>query len=236
VADDLVLARVSGLLRANRRAITQHGDAVGDAEDLVELVGDVDAGDAAFPQIAQDVEQDQHLVLGQRGGGFVENEDLRVLGERLDDLDELLLPHAERAHRRGRIEIDLETIQQRLRLAIHARPVDEGSPAAWFAAEEDVFRHRHLLHERQFLINHREPGLLRVFDRFKACLDAIHLKAAFVAAMRMNAGEQLDERALARAVFTAQRVDFALAEVKRHILKRGDAGEALGDVVGAEDR
>jgi hypothetical protein len=107
------------------------------------------------------------------------------------------------------IEIDLETIQQRLRLAIHARPVDECAPAAWFASEEDVFSDRHLLHESQFLINHRQPGLLGVIDRFKACFDTIHLKSSFIAAMRMNAGEQLDERALARAVFTAQRVDFA---------------------------
>jgi hypothetical protein len=115
------------------------------------------------------------------------------------------------------------------------RPVDERTPAPRFASEEDVFSDRHLLHQGQFLINHRQPGLFGVIDGCKTCFGTIHLKASLIAAMRMNAGEQLDQRALARAVFTAQRVDFACLKIKRNILERGDAGEALGQVMGGED-
>jgi hypothetical protein len=35
-------------------------------------------------------------------------------------------------------------------------------PSVAVHAEEDVFRHRHLLHERQFLINDRDARLLRI--------------------------------------------------------------------------
>ena len=57
---------------------------------------------------------------------------------------------------------------------------------------------------------------------------------ALVAAMRMQAGEELDQGGLARAVLAAQRVDLARAQVKAHLAQRGDAGEALRDGTGFE--
>jgi hypothetical protein len=58
-------------------------------------VRDVNAGDAPFAKVTQDVEEHEHFMFSECGGGFVEDEDLRVFGQSLYDFDELLLPHAE---------------------------------------------------------------------------------------------------------------------------------------------
>ena len=48
----------------------------------------------------------------------------------------------------------------------------------------------------------------------------------------MNAGEQLDERALARAIFAAKRMNFAILQVEADTIEGNNAGEALGDGAG----
>ncbi len=115
VPDDFGLVRLRGLERDDRRAVAQHGDAIADRKDFVEFVRDVDARDASTAQIAQDVEQDQDFVLGERGGRFVQDEDPGILRKRFDDLDELLLPDAELRHGQGGIDLDLELLQEQPR-------------------------------------------------------------------------------------------------------------------------
>jgi hypothetical protein len=91
--------------------------------------------------------------------------------------------------------------------------------------------HRHFFNEREFLVNHRQSGFLRVFDCGEFCFFSIHIEASFIAAMGMNAGEQFDQRALACAVLTTQRMDLTFAKVKGDILERGDSWETFGDVL-----
>jgi hypothetical protein len=55
----------------DRPPVPQNGDAVGHAEDLVELVRDVDHPDAALAQAAEDVEERLDFGLGQRGRRLV---------------------------------------------------------------------------------------------------------------------------------------------------------------------
>ncbi len=47
--DQLVRPGVGDLLLADQPAVAQHGDAIGDAEDLVEAMRDIDHADAALP-------------------------------------------------------------------------------------------------------------------------------------------------------------------------------------------
>ena len=54
---------------------------------------------------------------------------------------------------------------------------------------------------------------------------AVDLNCAAVRLMR--AGDDLDERGFARAVFAEQRVDFARAKVKRHTLERTHRAEGF---------
>ena len=48
---------------------------------------------------------------------------------------------------------------------------------------------------------------------------------------RVDAGEDLPERALAGAVLAAERVTRAGGDLERHVLERHHAGKPLGDVI-----
>jgi hypothetical protein len=58
---------------------------------------------------------------------------------------------------------------------------------------------------------------------------------AFVAAVRVQAGEELDQGRFAGAVLPAERVDFPNTQIKRDVAERDDAGKALRDLTSSED-
>ena len=93
----------------DRRAVAQDGDLVGDAGDLVQLVRDDDRGDALALELEQEVEQRLAVGLVEAGGRLVEDQELHALGERLGDLDQLLLADAEIGDQRRRrlVQADL---------------------------------------------------------------------------------------------------------------------------------
>jgi hypothetical protein len=66
-------------------------------EDLLEPVAHEENRDAAVARLADDREQPLHLVRGERGGWLIEDEHARIDGERLGDLDQLLVGHRETA-------------------------------------------------------------------------------------------------------------------------------------------
>jgi len=235
VADEFAFCRRTGLGGEDGGAVAEHGDAIREGEDFVEPVRDVDAGDAARAQVAEDGEEHLHFMLGERGGGFVEDEDARVLGQRLDDFDELLFAHAEPPDGRGGIDGDAEAVEQRASVAVHARPVDE--PAAGRrGAEEDILGDGHLIDECELLIDDRDPGALGVGDAVKGRGLAVDEEFALVTAVGVQAAQELDQRGFARAVFPAERVDFAGAQVEGDVAQGDDAGEFLGDRSRGEDR
>jgi hypothetical protein len=185
-ADDVRLVRGRAGERRNGGAVAQHRDAVGDGEHLVEFVGDVDAGDAAAPEFAEQGQQGVHLPLGQRGGRFVENENAGLLAECLGDLDELLAAHAEVAD--GCVGRDVETHagEQRARVAPDLVPVDQG-PAPWLAAEKEIFRDAQFIHERELLIDDSEATPLGIGDRGKLRVGTLEKQFTLEAAVRIEA-------------------------------------------------
>lgn len=68
--------------------------------------------------------------------------------------------------------------------------------------------------------------------------DGVVINAEFslVGSMGMNASEELDQRGFTSAVFSAQRVDFAGAEVEGDRAQRGDAGKFLNEAPCFEER
>ena len=84
-----------GLARARLRgaddlAPTDHADPVTDGLHFAELVGDEDDRRALLLELAHDAHELVDLLRGQHRRRFVENQHLRVVGERLEDLDPLL--------------------------------------------------------------------------------------------------------------------------------------------------
>ncbi len=82
----------------DRAAGADHGDGVGDAEHLVELVADEQHGDALRGQFAERLEQVVDLLRHEYGGGLVEDEDAGASVEHLHDLDSLAVADAELGH------------------------------------------------------------------------------------------------------------------------------------------
>jgi hypothetical protein len=76
---------------ADGLAAAHDGHVVGDVEHLAQLVRDQDDGRALRLERAQHAEQLLGLLRREHGGRLVEDQDLRAVVERLEDLDPLLL-------------------------------------------------------------------------------------------------------------------------------------------------
>ena len=124
-------------------AVAQDGGAVGDAEDLVHAVRDVDDCDALRLEPADIVEQAVDLVRRQRRRRLVEHQDAWTLRGRLDDLGELPLASAKICdlRRSGRCRRRASAKSCARRLAA-ARSSIRPAPSSISRVEEDVLRHR----------------------------------------------------------------------------------------------
>ena len=67
VADELGFVCLRGRCGKDGRAVAEDGDAVGEGEDFVETVRDVDTAQAASAEVAKDREERLDFVLGERG-------------------------------------------------------------------------------------------------------------------------------------------------------------------------
>ena len=89
------------------------------------------------------------------------------------------------------------------------------------AAQKNIVRHAHRADEGQFLVNDAasagSSGARRV-GHFNAALE-----------IGVDAGEDFDQGAFARAVFAGQHMDFAGAAFELHVLQNGHRPELLRD-------
>ena len=90
LGDDVLARHGPDRVPAADAAVAHDHDAVADREDLRQAVRDEDDRDAPRLQRAHPVEQALRLVLGQRRGRLVEDEQPRPLGQRAGDDHELL--------------------------------------------------------------------------------------------------------------------------------------------------
>src|SRR5439155_12653439 len=84
-------------------------------------------------------------------------------------------------------------------------------------------------------VDDRNSAALGVCERMELCKLPVDKKISVVRAVRINPGEQLDQRRFARAVFAAEPMDFASAQIEVDVLERGYAGKVLGDVLRLQD-
>ena len=96
--DDVIFAHARGFTRADVLPIADHADGVRNGFNLVQLVRNVDTGDAVVLQIADDIEQNRGFLFGERGRWLIEDQQPDLLIERFSDFNQLLLPQAQVAH------------------------------------------------------------------------------------------------------------------------------------------
>ncbi len=233
--DHLVRGELAGAVGGHRPAVAQHGDAVRDLEDLLQAVADVDGRHAPRPQLADDGQQPLRIRLGQGGGGLVEDEDARVLGQRLGDLDHLLLADAQLLHRPIGVDVQSHAGEGGLGVGRDRVPVDEAAPHR-LVPQHQVLRHRELGDESQLLGDERDAVRLGGLQGAEVHGLPAQEDLAAVGPAGIEPAEDLDQRALAGAVFAAERVDLALLEVEGNAVEGADAGELLRDRAELEER
>ena len=114
-------------------------------------------------------------------------------------------------------------------------PVDASPGALRLEAQGHVLGHGEVREQRGLLVDRaRSPG-----DRASSGIGATHHacrpSTRRPAVRRVRPRDDLDQRALARAVLADERVDLALAKAKRDLAEGMNTGERLRDTVDVED-
>ena len=214
VAYDLVLVDVPvGIVqRDDLLSVPQHRDAIREALNLLEPVGDEDDPDALPAQQLHDGEQGLRFVLRQHRRGLVHHQDTAVVAQRLCDLDQLLLGHGDAAHRGGDIHVlQLQPFEDLARLGVHLLPVQPGKPSPAplkLLPEEDVLRHGQRWHEVELLVDDADAQRHGLAGPGNA--DGLSVYGNLTLIGAVHAAQDLDQRGLSRAVFADQGMDFAL--------------------------
>src|SRR5476649_1192445 len=108
----------------DRVAVAQHGDGVGDARNLVQLVRNEDRRNALLLQFQQQVEQGRAVALVQTRRRLVEDQQFDVFAQRFRDLDQLLLADNQVDDQGIGFFIQSNLLQQGARAALRQFPVD----------------------------------------------------------------------------------------------------------------
>ena len=203
--------------------ITKHGDAIADLKDLVETVRNEQNGGPALDQPADDRKQRADLLIGQRRGRLVQNENLDVFRQRLGDLHQLPLASGQRGHAGFRIDPDVHPVEQRLHAGAHRRKIDNGpaSPPR-LPAGVDVLDDADIREHHEMLIDDADgAGALHA--------RSLHRPAANKqpsAIFPFQAGYDFHQRRLARPVLPQKAVNLARKQFEAHVLQR--TGRAIG--------
>jgi hypothetical protein len=185
-------------------------------------MGDVDDRGAGAGRRAHPLEQQGDGVLTQRGGRLVEDEDVRLEGQRLGELQQVRLGDGEAADAVLQVGGEADVGHDRA----HGRPlVPVGIEHVPGDGHAEVLRDRHVRQHGRVLVHDRDPELAG--QRRGQFVDhlAVHLNGPEVRLRRPRRDPH--QRRLPGAVFTEQRMDLAGEHLERHVRQGGHGAEAL---------
>src|SRR5690606_33110604 len=123
-------------------AVAQNGDAVAGGEDLAHSMGDVDDGEAAGREVADDLEEALDLGDGEGGGGLIEDNDAAptpptptgavatAVVECAGDLHDLAVTRRERSERGVDVDRRFKFGEQAGGAYAHRPAINEAKPPA----------------------------------------------------------------------------------------------------------
>ena len=212
-------------------AVAQHRHAIGEIEHLPEAMRDVENGDAAGLQPPHDLEQAIDVLEIEGRGGLVHDQHAELADDRLRDLDQLLVRHADRADHAIGIGVDPELAQDAPDLATRLAPAHD-PVSGGLGAQEDVLDDGERRNDLELLRDHRDAGLprgQRVAERHGR---AVELDPALVGAQA--AAQHVDDGALAGTILADQGMDLAGTQVEVDAVEDLDPVEALAQARGAQ--
>ena len=166
------------------------------------------------------------LVLRQAARRLVEDDDARAAADRRGDLHASAAGRWSARRRAGRTSMSAPiaaSISRALARASRARETKR--PRARQRPEAEVLGDRQVLAERQLLVDHADAGGERL-ARARRSATGRPTITMLPRVGRVDAGEDLPERALAGAVLAAQRVARPRGDLEADVLERDDARES----------
>lgn len=218
--------RLSAVEARRHTPAAHHGDAVGHADDLAQLVRDKHNGRAVFFQLIDDREQLVRLLRGQYGGRLVEDQHARAEVKRLYNLDLLPLADTKAVDRcvRGDL-LHSEPCEKRADLCAR-RPVVDKSGGRRRMPKDDILGDAHAVDLHEVLMHHADAAFKRARHAVGA-LFAVDEDASPV--RRVLAVKNPHQRCFACAVFAHQRMRLPLVECEIDTLVGGERPESLCD-------
>ena len=177
----------------------------------MQAVGDIDNAHATVFKLPHHAVQAFHLAVAQRGGGFIHDDQPGIQGQRPGDLHHLLLGNAQAGDRGGRRNVQLQIVENDLRLLIDRLFVDDQVTFARFASEKHVFRDGHVGQQVEFLIDGNN-ALVLPLHRGVVHRQRFAVEPDLPTRLRLCARERLQQRGFTRPVFPQQGVDLARAD------------------------
>ena len=193
--DDPVLAELVHALdqSLDGGAVPDDGGLVGAVDDLVELVGDDDGGQALLLELHQQVQQHLGVLVVEGGGGLVQNQEPHLLGEGLGDLHQLLLAGADVLDQGlGRL-VQPHLLHMLFGLIVGLVPVDKAEFVFDLIAQEHVFSNGQQRDQGQFLVNNDDAHRLAVLLVLELTELSVIVDFAGVAARRIGSGEHVHQ-------------------------------------------
>ena len=219
------LISLGGIDGTDMLAAAENGHAVGQRQNLVELMGDDDDRLTVVPHTAQDREQHLGLLGSQHGGGLVQDEDIGVAVENLDDLHRLLLGHRHLVDLLVGIHVEPVALGDLLHAGLG---LGAGVARLVLDTQDDVFGGGKDVNQLEVLVDHTDPmgeGILGGGDDH---LLAVHENGPLVG--EIDAGDHVHKGGLTTAVLTENGQDLTVVDLQGDVLVGLDASEAFGNV------
>jgi len=194
VADQLFDVQGFRRLRGHNLAVAQDCDRIADAEELLQLVTDVDARHPMLFECPQDLHELIDFSLCQRAGGLVEDQDARILGQRLSNLCHLHFADSEMLDDGLRPEIQLVIGRDLQGVGVEPVPVDRAVLDRFFA-KVDILADRHVGDQGQLLVHDGDALFSGLVDRLSSKLELLAFvrDRAFVHAVGIDTRQDLDQ-------------------------------------------
>ncbi len=232
------LRSISDERRVGEVAAVEEGhDAVADVEDVVQAMADEDDADAVRAQVLDEVEDLAHLAHGQRRCRLVHDDDLGFEGRGTGDGDSLALTTGQLLDPLGHgLDLDVqivEVLDGPLLVGLVVHDVEGSDASGQLAAQEDVLVDAQVPRQGQVLVDHLDTQHTGVGRAVETDWMALHEDLA--RARRVESGEALHERRLARAVVANDSEDLTALEGQADVAERHDLPEPLRDAAGLDD-
>ena len=163
-------------------------------------------------------------MIGERRRGLVHDEQSCPRRECPRDLDELLLRQAEVGDRHTGVDVEINLREQISRGRAH-RSALEPTGASRHPPHEEILGDAERREHRQLLVNDGDPRRLRLRGRVEVDFSSREHDPPRVAPH--GTGQDVDQRALAGAVLTYERVNLTGADAERHAAQSKHPAEAL---------